>query len=58
MMLSILISALFAAYLGFLAGRRYEKGNAEVDTHLREEIAVERSGRPGTIRLTSMKVRR
>jgi hypothetical protein len=58
MIVEIVISALLAGFLGFLAGRRWEKGGREVDAAIREAIGEKRAGRSGTVRLNTIKIRR
>lgn len=53
-----MLVSLAATILGFLIGRRYERGNQEVEAMLRDEVAAKRAGRPGTVKLKTMRIRR
>lgn len=59
--MSILITVALcalAAYLGWLAGRRWERGRIELEQMERESIAAQRGERSGSIRLSTMQIRR
>ena len=56
-LITVVLSAL-AAYFGWLAGRRWERGRIELENRAHEERAYARSVRSGGVRLTTMKIRR
>lgn len=55
--ITVVLSAL-AAYLGWLVGRRWERGRIELAKSAFEEQAAQRAVRSGGIVLSTMKVRR
>lgn len=59
--MSILITVVLAglaAYLGWLAGRRWERGRIELEREAYLERSARRGERRGTIKLSTMRIRR
>lgn len=52
------VSLALTAWFALLLGRRLERGKLEIDLATREEVAAKRAGRPGTVHLTTMRIRR
>lgn len=56
-LITVALSAL-AGYLGWLVGRRWERGRIELEAEAYEEQVYARSARLGRVRLSTMKIRR
>lgn len=59
--MSIIITVAFSAlasYLGWLAGRRWERGRIELERSEHLERAARRGERSGTVRMNTMQFRR
>ena len=55
--ITVALSAL-AAYLGWLGGRRWERGRIELEVREYEEQRYARSVRLGRVKLSTMRIRR
>lgn len=53
-----ILSGPFCGYLGYLLGVRREKGRMELEADAAEAEAYRRSERPGSVVMTTMKIRR
>jgi hypothetical protein len=56
-LIAVVLSAL-AGYFGWLAGRRWERGRIELERNAYLERQTKRGDRPGTIKMTTMQIRR